>query len=572
MPGQAEKEHPARFVWQMAVAISCETARRLQFRLRVPRSPALQPLVGEDKPWWTTLPANIVSELMMVPIGLQLMLRPPKSEGHIPPVIGASFLQQLPESAVCCSTKAAQVSQAETRFLNPFESGRHAADGEEVAVMQYIDSWLRMTPAEQLGCVNAVVGRVLVADSMPGEISHVHSLAAMIAHYFKRGPIVTSASIAQIPREALAPCARAVADTAARSRCGWLQHVKETARKWSGPAVKLAARPKLEARPQPEAKEKPAANRRPRALKSELMAAVATTAASLPRKAPLMHTQEEINRFALRMSSVDSLQSFQIPYIEDLINIEPCTLWGKFLLKEREEYAFSGPQVRACMGQQPGALSSKRDMQPLLATGLVKEAAFQCGIRLASASRLPSDEVAFTEDMLFSAAWSVQNKTTLRRQRRVFTQILQELCSGMQPPQEELKMEAVPHQHNFTDTNAALAIISMCLIEWPANILPTRIPQGVFEEFQEEIPLATREELRSNNHSQGLTEDFDRPAWTSTLASWSRLPGEDARGWATPILQQQELIRGPQWLVLMPALSIEQASDKPRRIDDAERA
>ena len=47
---------------------------------------------------------------------------------------------------------------------------------------------------------------------------------------------------------------------------------------------------------------------------------------------------------------------------------------------------------------------------------------------------------------------------------------------------------------------------------------------------------------------------------------------EDARGWAKPILQQQELIRGPQWLVLMPALSIEQASDKPRRIDDAERA
>ncbi len=128
-----------------------------------------------------------------------------------------------------------------------------------------------------------------------------------------------------------------------------------------------------------------------------------------------MHTQEEFNRFALRMAPEDNLQSFQIPYIEDLINIEPCTLWGKFLLREREEYAFSGPQVRACMGQQPGALSSKRAMQPLSATGIVKEAAFQCGIRLASASRLPSDEVAVTEDMLFSAAWSVQNKTTRKR-------------------------------------------------------------------------------------------------------------------------------------------------------------
>ena len=109
MPGQAEKVHPARFVWQMTVAISCETTRRLQFRLRVPRSPALQPLVGEDKPWWTTLPANIVSELMMVPIGLQLMLRPPKSKEHIPPVFCEFVLQQLPENAVCCGTSCSGV-------------------------------------------------------------------------------------------------------------------------------------------------------------------------------------------------------------------------------------------------------------------------------------------------------------------------------------------------------------------------------------------------------------------------------------------------------------------------------
>ena len=231
-----------------------------------------------------------------------------------------------------------------------------------------------------------------------------------------------------------------------------------------------------------------------------------------------MHTQEEFNRFALKMSSEDSLQGFQIPYIEDLINIDPGTLWGKFLLKEREEYAFSGPQVRACMGQQPGALSSKRDMQPLLATGLVKEAAFQCGIRLASASWLPSDEVAFTEDMLFSAAWSVQNRTTRRRQRRVFTQILK-LSSRLQPLQKRLKMSAVPHQHNFIDTNVALVIISMYLIKWPVNMLPTRLPQGrnlastiaatgVCEEFQEETPPMTKEELLSNNHRQGLIESF----------------------------------------------------------------
>ena len=98
-------------------------------------------------------------------------------------------------------------------------------------------------------------------------------------------------------------------------------------------------------------------------------------------------------------------------------------------------------------------------MQPLSAIGLVKEAAVQCGIRLGSTSWLHSDEVALNKDMLFSAAWSVQN-TTRRRQQRAFTQILK-LSSRLQPLRKRLKMSAVPHQHNFIDTNVALVIINM---------------------------------------------------------------------------------------------------------------
>ena len=69
--------------------------------------------------------------------------------------------------------------------------------------------------------------------------------------------------------------------------------------------------------------------------------------------------------------------------------MEPCILWGKFLLEEREEYAFSRLQARACMGQQPSALSSKGALQPLPTTGLEEEAACQSGIQMASASWLP---------------------------------------------------------------------------------------------------------------------------------------------------------------------------------------
>ena len=152
--------------------------------------------------WWITLPANTASELMMVPIGLQQMLCPSKDEGHIPPVICASFLQQLPEGAVCCGTRAAEKFQAEAKLLNPFENDNPAAGNEEVAVMRYTDVWLRMTSTERLECLSSLVGRG------PGKISHVHFLAAMVADYVKKNLIVTSDAAAQIPRQALAPRAQ----------------------------------------------------------------------------------------------------------------------------------------------------------------------------------------------------------------------------------------------------------------------------------------------------------------------------------------------------------------------------
>ena len=132
------------------------------------------------------MPANAVSELMMVPIGLQLMLCPPKDEGHIPPVICGSLLRHLPEGAVCCGIRAAERFQSKAEFLNPFEGDK----SEEVAVLKYIDAWSRMTSIEQLEYVSSLVGRVLVTDSTPGNISHAHFLAAMVADYVKEKNVV----------------------------------------------------------------------------------------------------------------------------------------------------------------------------------------------------------------------------------------------------------------------------------------------------------------------------------------------------------------------------------------------
>ena len=121
---QEEGEFPARFVWQMAVAISCEAANKFQLRLRVPRSPALQPMIGGDRSWWTPLPASAASELTMAPIGLQLMLCLPRDEGHISPVIYGTILHHLSKRSACCGIRTAERWQSKAAFLNPFEDDK----------------------------------------------------------------------------------------------------------------------------------------------------------------------------------------------------------------------------------------------------------------------------------------------------------------------------------------------------------------------------------------------------------------------------------------------------------------
>ena len=111
------------------------------------------------------------------------------------------------------------------------------------------------------------------------------------------------------------------------------------------------------------------------------------------------------------------LASFRIPYIEDLINMEPCTLWGKFLLREREEHASSGPQAKARMWQQPGTLNSESTMQPLLMTSLSGRSSNPMWHPMVNSSWLPCGEVTFTEDMVLSAAWTQQNRTSRRREK-----------------------------------------------------------------------------------------------------------------------------------------------------------
>ena len=289
-----------------------------------------------------------------------------------------------------------------------------------------------------------------------------------------------------------------------------------------------------------------------------------------------MHTQEDFNRFVIKVAPDSSMQSCQTQHIKELISMEPRTWWRKFLGKKGKEFAFSGPQAWACAKQPLGAASRKRAMQPLLATCLGKETAFQGGIPMDNSAWLPFDKVAFTDDMMFSAAWSVQNRTSRREQRRVCIQIWQETTSRWQPPQDQLKMSTVPHRHNLVDINVALVITIMHLFMKQDNMLPARLLQshnwaytsaasGVSGKFQEEKPPMTRERQRP----------------TQAESHWSPLASRDRRSPTPEFLGKKRQIGPPRrcsnskqcgassWMVPSASLQHQQAAGKLKRINEA---
>ena len=116
-----------------------------------------------------------------MPIWLQLMLCPPKDEGHIPPVIyGPPVAISSRESGMLRHPSCSKIP-VEGGVPEPFEGDKN----EEVAVLKCMYARLRTTSTERHECVSSLVGRVLVTDSTPGSSSHAHFLAAMVADHVK---------------------------------------------------------------------------------------------------------------------------------------------------------------------------------------------------------------------------------------------------------------------------------------------------------------------------------------------------------------------------------------------------
>ena len=255
-PMTAEREYPARMVWQAAVALSWDVAAAQGFRLKLPRSPALEPLREDSRVSWLTLPRGSVSWFSMGRIGLQLQMQPPTEEGHFPLVIPAAFFQTAPANAVYLGSAERPALECKRVHVNTFVA---TCDSAEHATLRYMKWWLEQGEDAQLATIVDLVGKILIIEAKPGESSHGYFLAAMVSQFIAAKAIRTNQEVVQlkVPYACLVPRVQSwLGNQSSSSLRGWMAHItkddlSDTPVAWARLQMKPKSVPKASGTPPP---------------------------------------------------------------------------------------------------------------------------------------------------------------------------------------------------------------------------------------------------------------------------------------------------------------------------------
>ena len=572
-PTALEREYPARMVWQAAVALSWDAVVHLGYRMKIPRSPALEPMKEGDHTLYLQLPPAVVSWLSMPRIGMQLMLSPPAFEGHLPPVVSAALLTATPPGAIYCGQNLKRKFTCPRKYENPFEK-KPGYTGEE-STLWYIQWWMSLEEHEQVQMAADMVGKVLITEVAPLQPSHVYFLSSMVAHFIHTGKLKTTARMPMIPLDVLVPKVRVMFDdeeASDRKRQGWFRYVTRERVGWTKPVVSCS--PAAKTMPDKKGPAK-------RALQLAVTVAMMQMGQSLPHAVVGVHSQESFNKFVYKIVPQECIPGLRVPMIEDLLNSEPCNLWARFLAEGNSD-EFGAAQVTASLGQQPGVLNSKRALAPMLTTGMGKHATFLWGQQLCAEAHLPFDTTPATPDMRFLAEWAVATRGVAREQRSKFKGILQELARRTAPLHTHMKRQATANRVKLIDIHVGFVLAVMFIIGWKDHELPSRLlmghavvgpipATGVFESKTTDEQVMTVAELVSKSHRADVIAAFQqKPVSEHRQFIVDSCVKEAERGWASGFLTESEVdLMFPDGWCPTPAFVHEQSCGKLRRIDDA---
>ncbi|CAE7251852.1 unnamed protein product [Symbiodinium sp. CCMP2592] len=287
-----------------------------------------------------------------------------------------------------------------------------------------------------------------------------------------------------------------------------------------------------------------------------------------------------------------AFRGFVFPFIEDLVNSPPFTLFPQWLREQGLRWDGAlGPSLsdpacrlmqRTAEGQQAGALSGRAALPPLLPSGLSPDEHFRQALARGDDPLYTEHPPVLDQDLHFAAAMTVGSLGRLRELRRECVGPLRELKRRWSHVGDHLRKLQTPAVRKVTaQRDLGLLSLFVVLLSWPDTTLPshllfgmpavgTSLPCGVFpQQSFDTIPLhrlfenvdshnkAVQGSIRPGPHDDFLleqsTKDFEA-GFCSAPLSWS------------------ELLRHTKGkpIRLIPRCVISQASGKQRVIDNAD--
>ena len=124
--------------------------------------------------------------MSMARVGMQLMLAPPRAEGHLPPVVSAAALVYAPPGSIYLGSKVRNYLKCPRGYSNKFEEDSTLTNEE--ACLWYMGDWLALCESEQVKITADLVEKIFICEQPRAERpSHAHFLAAMVAHFTHAG-------------------------------------------------------------------------------------------------------------------------------------------------------------------------------------------------------------------------------------------------------------------------------------------------------------------------------------------------------------------------------------------------
>ncbi len=194
---------------------------------------------------------------------------------------------------------------------------------------------------------------------------------------------------------------------------------------------------------------------------------------------PRVSWPQESLAAAVRALLPRRVADLRVPFIEDIVNSPPFTLFEEWLESDYGEAELEQPpmwcgrggrsMLRLTEGRQDGAFGSKMAAPPVVEFGLQKERHLARACEYVQTFGFPLDSMELIDsDLRFAAEWTVAHRGDLRAHRKSVVRAVKHLAERLAPLTSQLRAAQPPTVRAVAGTmDLGLLAVLCVLLRWP---------------------------------------------------------------------------------------------------------